>query len=188
MKHWIQIFLFIISVQLAWDASLDSEGVVDTRVTGYKLYYGNATGSYGTVIDVGNVTTYTIASVHEEQPIFFALKAYDAYGNESAYSTELECATIYQSVNGHAAITGQMTGWASATSRPAFVVESKTGKHVVVTITPESEIYSLTALKLDGAWVETPSTTVNLNSVTQSHVVYGVIQRRPTITGMDVIH
>jgi hypothetical protein len=186
MKHWVQIFLFIISVHLAWDASLNTFGDVDPFVTGYKLYYGNASRSYSRTIDVGKVLEYVITNIPEEQPIFFSVTAYDYFGSESPYSEELECATIYQSVNGHATITGQMAGWDTPTSQPAFAVESKKSKHVAIVITPETSIYDLTALKLDGSWVE-PTTTLTLENVTESHVVYGVIQKRATLKGLEII-
>ena len=39
---------------LAWDPNTEPE------LAGYKVYYGTAAGTYGTPIDVGNVTTYTV--------------------------------------------------------------------------------------------------------------------------------
>jgi len=68
---------------LQWNAST-SAGVI-----GYRLYYGGASGSYTNVIEVGNVTSNTVAGLAPGATYFFAVTAYDANGNESAYSNEI---------------------------------------------------------------------------------------------------
>lgn len=76
-------------VVLTWTANTESD------IAGYKIYYGGYTGySFSTVIDVGNVTTYTLpAGISLNEPI--AVTAYDTSkdgtddqfdGNESWYS------------------------------------------------------------------------------------------------------
>jgi PKD repeat protein len=71
-------------INLAWDAS-PSDGVA-----GYKLFYGSASNSYQTSIDVGNVTSYQIAGLTSGNPYFFAIKAYNAAKSiESTYSNEV---------------------------------------------------------------------------------------------------
>ena len=75
-------------VVLNWSANGESD------VAGYKLYYGDPTGySYATVIDLGNVTTYTITD--GDIATEYAITAYDSSldgtddmvdGNESWYS------------------------------------------------------------------------------------------------------
>jgi hypothetical protein len=71
-------------VKLAWDHS------VTPTVTGYKVYYGNATGTYGTPITIGYVTTYTVTGL-PPGTYFFAVTAFDAEGNESGFSNEVSC-------------------------------------------------------------------------------------------------
>ena len=44
-------------VRLAWDANTEP-------VAGYRLYYGHASRSYQTSVDVGKVTTYTWRLAH----------------------------------------------------------------------------------------------------------------------------
>ena len=78
------LFLFSSSVYaaqitLAWDA-------VDSA-TGYKLYYGHASGHYDQSVDVGNVTQYTLTGLGSGA-YFFAVTAYDA-DEESGYSNEV---------------------------------------------------------------------------------------------------
>lgn len=73
---------------LAWDAPAGA-----TDVSGYRLYYGSAPGTYdqapGAGIGVGNVTTYTVTGLNRATRIYFAVTAVDAQGNESGYSNEV---------------------------------------------------------------------------------------------------
>jgi hypothetical protein len=71
------------AVTLEWDPNPEKS------VTGYKLYYGNASGKYLPPIDVGPVTTYTVNNLNLKKKWFFAVKAYDADGNQSDYSNEV---------------------------------------------------------------------------------------------------
>lgn len=70
-------------VTLAWDAS-PSEGV-----TGYKVYFGEASRIYPFVYDAGGVLQYTVEGLSIGTTYFFAATAYDIWGNESEYSDEL---------------------------------------------------------------------------------------------------
>ncbi|ESS72438.1 PKD domain-containing protein [Methyloglobulus morosus KoM1] len=85
------VFLFLLfsdvvfagSLNLAWDASTSS------GVGGYKLYYGQASKSYTSSVDVGNTTTYQLTGLTTGSTYFFALKAYNiARSIESSYSNE----------------------------------------------------------------------------------------------------
>jgi PKD repeat protein len=67
-------------VNLAWDAVASA--------TGYRLYYGTATGSYGSNIDAKNVTSYTVAGLTDGTRYYFAVRAYNAT-TTSGYSTEI---------------------------------------------------------------------------------------------------
>jgi hypothetical protein len=70
-------------VVLAWDANTEPD------VTGYKVYSGTTSGTYGTPVDVGNVLTRTVTGLTDGQTYFFAVTAYDSFGNESGYSNEV---------------------------------------------------------------------------------------------------
>lgn len=59
------------TVRLAWDANPP-----DDPVDGYRLRYGPESGSHTTVIDVGNVTTYTV-EVPAGTESFFTVTAYN---------------------------------------------------------------------------------------------------------------
>jgi len=70
-------------ITIAWNAS--------SSATGYKVYYGTASGRYnspGSPIDVGSVTTNTLTGLSPWQGYFIAVTAYNQYG-ESGYSNEL---------------------------------------------------------------------------------------------------
>src|SRR5215831_1686483 len=76
-------------VQLAWDAPLQADGTSVPNLAGYKLYYGSQSGQYQTIIPVGLTTTYTVTNVSAGQTSYFAVKAYDSAGTESAFSNEV---------------------------------------------------------------------------------------------------
>lgn len=66
-------------ITLAWDAV--------TGATGYKLYCGSASKTYGAPVDVKNVTTYKL-TLPAGTDRFCAVTAYDA-SSESGYSNEV---------------------------------------------------------------------------------------------------
>jgi hypothetical protein len=70
------------SVALAWDGSTSAD------VTGYRLYYGAASGNYTNSLALGNVTTGTVSGLAGGVPYFFAVTAYDTNGLESPFSNE----------------------------------------------------------------------------------------------------
>lgn len=71
------------SVTLAWERSSDSS------VTGYRVYYGAASGNYTNSVIVGNVTTNTVPGLVSGVTYFFAITGYTASGLESAPSNEI---------------------------------------------------------------------------------------------------
>ena len=71
------------SVTLVWDPS------TDPTVTGYKFYWGTASGVYGSSVDVGLVTTYTVTGLLSGHTYYFAVTDYNASKQESTYSNEV---------------------------------------------------------------------------------------------------
>ena len=77
------INIYAAQVSLTWGTNSESD------LAGYKIYYGNSSGSYDSNIDVGNQTSYTVTGLVEGETNYFALAAYDMSGNESSYSSEV---------------------------------------------------------------------------------------------------
>ncbi len=67
-------------VHLAWDA------VSSPSLAGYRLYYGQTSGTYPTYIDVGLQTTATVTGLTAGQTYYFVVTAYDTAGDESGPS------------------------------------------------------------------------------------------------------
>jgi|GEM_PF-2418692 len=76
------LHVFAGDVSLAWDPSISED------VVGYKIYYGNFSGSYHSFHTVTNRTTYTVTGL-SEGTYYFAVTAFDSAGNESGYSNEV---------------------------------------------------------------------------------------------------
>jgi fibronectin type 3 domain-containing protein len=75
----------VASATLQWTASTDS------RVTGYRIYYGTESRTYqakGSGLNASSMTTYTVPNLTVGRTYYFAVTAYDAAGNESDYSSE----------------------------------------------------------------------------------------------------
>lgn len=74
------------SATLAWDP------VTDNNLSGYRIYFGTASGTYtqsaGQGYSVGNVTTYRLTGLSSATLYYFAVTAVDYLGNESAKSNE----------------------------------------------------------------------------------------------------
>lgn len=75
-----------LTATLAWDASAPG------TVSGYRVYFGTASGAYdqalGAGVAVGTASTYTVGSLTPGQTYYFAVTAVDAAGGESPYSNE----------------------------------------------------------------------------------------------------
>jgi hypothetical protein len=79
-------FIYAASLNLVWNANTEED------LSGYRVYYGEASSNYEFYVDVGNVPEYKLDTLglREEIIYYIAITAYDIYGNESDFSTELE--------------------------------------------------------------------------------------------------
>jgi hypothetical protein len=72
---------------LSWDP------VTATNLSGYRLYYGTAPGTYlqplGEGISVGNVVTYSVTGLNSGTRYYFVATSVDTSGRESVYSNEV---------------------------------------------------------------------------------------------------
>jgi hypothetical protein len=74
-------------ITLQWDANAEPD------LAGYKVHHGLGIRSYTTHIDVGKTDITTVAGLLPNTRYYFAVTAYDAYGNESGYSNEVSMTT-----------------------------------------------------------------------------------------------
>ena len=75
---------------LTWTApTTNTDGTPITDLAGFKLYVGNASGSYQQSVDVGNQTSYTLSTLNDGATYYFAATAYDTGRVESAFSSEV---------------------------------------------------------------------------------------------------
>ncbi len=71
------------TVQLSWNANSE------TNLAGYRLYMGTASGTYGSPITLGLVTTTNVTTLVPGTTYYFALTAFNAAGQEGAKSAQL---------------------------------------------------------------------------------------------------
>jgi hypothetical protein len=170
---WVQIFLLVVSVHLAWDAN------TEPAVGGYKLYYGKATRDYSLSVDVGKVTDYVLTGVSEVNPIFFAVTAYDTSRNESAYSEELECAVIKEEIigTGKATITNTVAGWTASTTKQVFVVEKNRSKTLTITVQPEDQSNFVSSIQHNGNLLTLKEPKITIENITGDHLLNFEVRR-----------
>ncbi|MGC9061136.1 MAG: fibronectin type III domain-containing protein, partial [Thermoplasmata archaeon] len=73
------------NVTLKWQPPANNGG---SPITGYKVYWGTATGNYTNSVTVGNVRNYTVTGLTNGQTYYFIVSAINAAG-ESAKSYEV---------------------------------------------------------------------------------------------------
>jgi len=99
--------IYAASITITWYPS--EPGLSD--VAGYKIYYGTESGNYTfPPIDAGNVTSYTIDGLDEDEIYFFAVTAYASGGEESAFSPEVSTLNEF---TGTAQLFSRKPGWNS---------------------------------------------------------------------------
>ena len=76
------------SATLSWNApTTNTDGTPLTDLAGYKVHMGTSSGNYTTVVDIGNVMTYTVSNL-APGTYYFVVTAYDSSSNESSFSNE----------------------------------------------------------------------------------------------------
>ena len=71
------------SITLQWAGPTAYVDATSLTVSGYKIYYGTESGNYTTVLNVGNVTSFTVPNLTANTTYYFVVTAYDAAGVES---------------------------------------------------------------------------------------------------------
>jgi hypothetical protein len=78
-------------VTISWQAPTDNtDGSAITNLSGYKVYYGEASGEYSSSIDVPNpgLTSYLVQNLPAGQ-YYFTVTSYNSAGAESGFSPEV---------------------------------------------------------------------------------------------------
>jgi len=70
------------SADMSWDPNSEPS------VSGYRIYYGTASGNYTHITSLGKVTSGTVEGLMGGVTYYFAVTAYNAAGFESAFSAE----------------------------------------------------------------------------------------------------
>lgn len=61
---------------------------MDPSVVGYNVYYGPTSRNYTNVLTTGTTNSATVTGLVEGETYFFAVTAFDAFGDESDFSEE----------------------------------------------------------------------------------------------------
>jgi hypothetical protein len=75
-------------VKLAWNANPEPD------IVGYRVHFGEVSGTYTEIIDVGNLTQARLENLPVGDTYFCAITAYGAYGLESPYSDEISFTVV----------------------------------------------------------------------------------------------
>ncbi len=78
------LFCFCCSVSYAEDVNISWAANSETNIAGYKIHYGITEDVLDTVVDAGNVLTYTLPL--NVGKFYITITAYDTDANESDYS------------------------------------------------------------------------------------------------------
>ena len=95
MKHLFRFLLVALLLPAAFEKACASSLILNWNassspsVTGYNVYYGTNSGNYVHKLDAGDATSFMVSNLCCGVTYFFAATAYDANGDESAFSTEV---------------------------------------------------------------------------------------------------
>jgi len=141
------------NAEVGWTADTGS-------VTGYTVYYGpsscQSTGNYPNSVNVGNVTSYTIANLAGPTQ-YISLRAYNSSNVFSGYASELVVEQVTASAG---------TGGTISPSGTFFVTE---GASQAFTVTPSSG-YTVSSVTVDGTSVGAV-TSYTLSNIQAGHTV-----------------
>ncbi|MCP4252190.1 MAG: fibronectin type III domain-containing protein [Candidatus Scalindua sp.] len=85
----LQEGLALVSVSYSGQVALSWDPNTENNVVGYRIYYGDSSGNYGSNVDVGNRTSYTIKDMEIGKTYYFVVTAYNTGGIESGNSAEV---------------------------------------------------------------------------------------------------
>ena len=113
-------------VTVAWDASKDP------LVSGYRVYYGRASGLYTAVKEATDATSITIQNLKEGSEYYFTLTSFYPDGTESDFAPEISWLVPSSTPPGSNSVTYARGTYAGLISSDA--VQSKNSGSIAVTI------------------------------------------------------
>jgi len=142
---------------LAWDYNQEND------IAGYRLYYGNSSGNYSQVIDVGSNNQHNVSGLQAGVTYYFAVTAYDSSNLESDYSKEL--------VHTTSIITHTITVSAGANGRitPDGPLTVNQGTNQTFSMHPDPD-YQVLNVKVDGVSLGTV-TKYTFNNIAADHTI-----------------
>jgi hypothetical protein len=76
-------------VSVTWDPpDGNTDGTPMNNLAGYRFYWGEASHSYSSTVDVGSLMTVTVRNLQQGHAFFFTVSAYNSNGNESVLAEE----------------------------------------------------------------------------------------------------
>ncbi|MDR3559311.1 MAG: fibronectin type III domain-containing protein, partial [Candidatus Pacebacteria bacterium] len=93
----VSVWLGGVPTYVQGTAMLSWNGVSDSNISGYKIYYGTEPrngncppGGYAQNINVGKNTRYTLKNLALGKTYYFSVTSYDSSGKESCFSKEMK--------------------------------------------------------------------------------------------------
>ena len=166
------------SATFAWNAAAPPAS--GAPLSGYRIYWGTAPGVYGTPVDAGNVTQFTVSTLPLQGPIYVAVTAYANAATvnaslyppqESSFSSEIVGYAATVTMDSNSTITPSGTVWTQSGTTRVFTVTSKAGYDPIVNV--------------DGAMVGVSTGAYTLASVAGNHTISIVSIKRVSMpTGL----
>ena len=120
---FLSVTAYSAQVPIAWNPS------TDPSIIGYKVYYGNQSGDYSSVIDVGASSSYTVTGLSASLAYYFAITAYTENA-QSGFSPELICYFVTASTPANGQITPAGTLPLASGSSQTFSIVPDTGYQI----------------------------------------------------------
>lgn len=193
------------NVTIAWEPNPELD------VAGYRLYYGTSSSVYAEQIDAGLLTTATAPNLSIGSTYFFAVKAYNLAGLESAFSPEISYTVPSQTPTPSPTATATATaspnpltvsGTIAYCSDPAAapvpgVTLALTGDQSGSTMSDTVGNYLFSSLPLGGSYIVTPTTsrllpgshgitTIDVIAIQRHFLNLGTIPTGCQLTAADV--
>ena len=85
----LSVLILVPSLAGAAQVSLTWKESSGPSIAGYKMHYGNYSGSYQYTVNVGKSTSATISGLNIGETYYFAVTAHDTEGRDSDFSNEV---------------------------------------------------------------------------------------------------